>query len=304
MRLRPPHVLALTGILVSSLALAGCSTSPAARVAGGPIAVVASTDVYGDIAKSIGGSAVAVTSIISDPSQDPHSYEADAQVQLSLSKAQVVVENGAGYDDFVDTLLQGANNDGATVLTAAKISGFDLHPASGDFNEHLWFDFSTMHRVVARLVATFSRLDPKHAADIARNAASFDAQLTTLEKTEADIKRVASGVGAAITEPVPLYLLDAAGLTNKTPAKFSEAVEEGADVSPAVLEKTLALFRNHSVKVLAYNEQTSGPETDAVLRAARQAGVAIVPVTETLPADTHYIAWMAKNLALIRAAVS
>ena len=288
--------------LIAILALSGCASSSAA--ADGKLRIVASTDVYGDIAQSIGGGAVHVTSIISDPSQDPHSYEGDAQVQLSLSQADVVIANGGGYDDFVTTLLGGVHNNDAVILNAAKISGLNQHPSSGEFNEHLWYDFPTVKKVADKIAATLSRQAPKDADKFATNVAAFDEQLATLEKEEASIKSTAMGAGAAITEPVPLYMLSASGIVNKTPAAFSEAIENGTDVSPAVLQQTLALFSQHSVKLLAYNEQTTGPETVAVLKAAKNAGVAIVPVTETLPANTHYLAWMKANLDAIRSAVS
>jgi zinc/manganese transport system substrate-binding protein len=288
--------------LVAILALSGCASTSAA--ADGRLQVVASTDVYGDIAQSIGGGVVDVTSIISDPSQDPHSYEGDAQVQLSLSQADVVIQNGGGYDDFVTTLLSGAHNPDAVVLNAATISGIDQHPATGEFNEHVWYDFPTVKRVVDKIAATFSRLAPKDAGTFAANARTFDAKLAQLESQEAAIKATSGGVGAAITEPVPLYMLTASGIVNKTPAAFSQAIESGTDVSPAVLQQTLALFSDHAVKLLAYNEQTTGPETEAVLAAAKKANIAIVPVTETLPAHKDYLSWMASNLSAIRAAVS
>lgn len=293
--------------LAATLLLSGCATSPATgsstNATDGVIRVVASTNVYGDIASQIGGDLVTVDSIISDPSQDPHSYEADAQVQLALSKADIVIQNGGGYDDFVGTLLKGAGNPGATVLSAATISGYDQKPATGEFNEHLWYDFPTMEKVVARIVSSFTKLDSAGAATFTANAATFTAALTVLEGDEAAIKATSAGEGVAITEPVPLYLLDAAGLVNKTPAKFSEAIEGGTDVSPVVLRDTLALFSKHAVKLLAYNEQATGPETQQVLAAAKKAGVAVVPVTETLPDGKDYLAWMTDNLAAVKAAL-
>ncbi|HEY0238272.1 MAG TPA: zinc ABC transporter substrate-binding protein, partial [Friedmanniella sp.] len=128
------------------LGLAACSGSPSgvpARGADGTIAVVASTNVYGDIARSIGGDAVTVTAIIDRPDQDPHEYTADARTQLNLSKARLVIENGAGYDDFVNTMLA-ATTAQPRVITVADVSGYDQHPADGEFNEHLWYDFPTM----------------------------------------------------------------------------------------------------------------------------------------------------------------
>ncbi|WP_255461167.1 metal ABC transporter solute-binding protein, Zn/Mn family [Glaciihabitans sp. INWT7] len=290
------------GILLS-LALAGCSGASSPPKDDGLIHVVASTDVYGDIAKQIGGDLVSVTSIISNPSQDPHSYEADAQVQLSLSKADVVIQNGGGYDDFVDTLLKGANNPGVALVDAAAVSGHDQTPTTGEFNEHLWYDFPTVTKVATKLESTFSRLDPKNAATFAANGASFSSAVSTLESSEAAIRASASGEGAAITEPVPLYMLDAMGLVNKTPEKFSAAIEGGTDVSPLVLRETLALFGDHAVKLLAYNAQTGGPQTAQVVAAAKKAGVAVVPVRETLPAGKDYLEWMTDTVAAISAAL-
>jgi zinc/manganese transport system substrate-binding protein len=98
--------------------------------------------------------------------------------------------------------------------------------------------------------------------------------------------------------------LEAAGLVNKTPEKFSEAIEQESDVSPVVLNETLALFSEHQVKLLAYNEQTTGTATERVLDAAKKAGVPVVPVTETLPAGKHYIDWMQGNIDAIGKALA
>jgi zinc/manganese transport system substrate-binding protein len=284
--------------LVTVVALAGCASTPSQTTStsgSSTISVVASTNVYGDIAKSIGGSAVKVTSIMSDPAQDPHSFEASAQNQLELANAKVVIENGGGYDPFVGTMLASAKNTSATVLDAVKLSG--LKPdASGDLNEHVWYNFPVMKTVADKLVATLSSIDPTKASTFQANATAFEAKLTTLEAQEAALKAKFAGQGVSITEPVPVYMLDAIGLVDKTPFAFSKAIENGTDVSPTVLQQTLALYSSHSVKLLAYNEQTSGPQTDAVLTAAKAAGIPVVPVTETLPSGKDYISWMTSNL--------
>jgi zinc/manganese transport system substrate-binding protein len=295
--------LLLPGALVLSLALAGCSTAATSQKDDGLIRVVASTNVYGDIAKQVGGDRVSVTSIISNPSQDPHSYEANAQVQLALSKADVVIQNGGGYDSFVGTLLKGANNPRAVLLDAATISGYDQNPATGQFNEHLWYDVPTMRKVATSITERFSALYPSGAPTFAANASRFAAALGVLQTTEASITAASAGEGAAITEAVPLYLLDAVGLVNKTPQKFSAAIEAGTDVSPVALQQTLALFSDRAVKLLAYNEQTTSPETVQVLAAAKRAGIAVVTVRETLPRGEDYLSWMTDTLASITRAL-
>jgi zinc/manganese transport system substrate-binding protein len=297
------RAIALSALCLSCIVLAGCSA--AAPLPTGPhtLSLVASTDVWGDIAHQIAGDQVTITSIISNPSQDPHSYQADAQVQLALSKADIVIENGGGYDDFVDTMLQGANNPDVTLLDAVKLSGVKEDPIIHDVNEHVWYDFPAVAKVVARLTSVLTRLDPSHAKTFSANAKKFDASLAVLEAAEAGIKMASAGVGVAITEPVPLYLLEASGLVDKTPPAFSKAMEDGTDVAPLVLQQTLALFSSHQVQLLAYNEQTSGPETAQVLAAAKAAHIAVVPVTETLPARQHYLAWMTDTLVAVAAAV-
>jgi zinc/manganese transport system substrate-binding protein len=247
-------------------------------------------------------SKVEVTPIITSPDSDPHSYEANTHDLLALSKADVVVKNGGGYDDFVDSLLTSADNTSATVLDAVDISGMTAR-AGGALNEHVWYDFPSVEKVAGQVVRALSAADPNDASIFRRNARDFDQQLAALEATEANIKAAHGGTGVAITEPVPLYMLQACGLENKTPSDFSEAVEEGTDVSPTVLEQTRVLFDHHLVSLLVYNAQTSGAETDEVLRAARANGIAVVPVSETLPSGEDYLGWMRHNLSAIQAAL-
>jgi zinc/manganese transport system substrate-binding protein len=299
---------------VIALAVAGCSTSSvgspsdsptsaSAASGAGLVRVVASTNVYGDIVKTIGGPAVAVTSIIDNPDKDPHEYEADARTQLALSKAQLVIENGGGYDGFVDTMLKSVPTK-PTVINVAEVSGRNQHPADGQFNEHLWYDFPTIEKLAAQLVTDLSAAEPGQAATFKSNARAFTTELGQLQRDEAAIKAKHGGEGVAITEPVPLYLLEAAGLVNKTPEAFSGAIEEDTDVPPAVLKETENLFDTKQVKLLAYNQQTTGPQTEAVLAAAQRNNIPVVPVTETLPTDQTYLSWMQANLRAISTALT
>ncbi|MEU5891191.1 zinc ABC transporter substrate-binding protein [Streptomyces sp. NPDC047461] len=294
----------------SLVVLAGCgsssdsdsggsvSQSPAAASV---IPVVTSTNVYGDIVGQIGGPKVDVTSIISDPDQDPHSYEANTQNQLALSKAKVVVENGGGYDDFVDRMLKSGNSS-AEVVNAVRISGRTA-PKGGELNEHVWYDFPTVSKIADSIAAALGKADPADAAGFTRNAEAFKAKLQPLEAKEAQIKRDHGGEAVAITEPVPLYMIEASGLKNATPPQFSEAIEEGSDVSPKVLQAALALFSGKKVEALVYNAQTSGPQTEKAEAAAKAAGIPVVPVTETLPSGKDYLGWMTSNVDALAGAL-
>ena len=302
----PRLLLALSAAALVAGSLVACSSGAIAPsgspTAGAPIPVVASTDVWGSVASAIGGDRVAVESIIDDPDKDPHDYEADAHNQLSISRAAVVIENGGGYDDFVDTMLSAAGNGTAKVIDAVDLSGF-TPDASGDLNEHVWYDFPTVEKVVDAIESAYAGLDPADAATFTANAAALKTRIDALVSQEGDLKAKYAGVGVSITEPVPLYMLDAIGLDDLTPHDFSEAIENDTDVAPATLQQTLALYSGHQVKLLAYNEQTTGPQTQAVLDAAKQNGIAVVPVTETLPSGKDYIGWMTDNLNAIAAAL-
>jgi zinc/manganese transport system substrate-binding protein len=291
----------VTSSLVSALALAataGCGSDEAAADDG--VQVVASTNVYGDLVQTIGGDRVQVTSVIDDPSADPHSYEAGVRTQLAVSEADLVVDNGGGYDDFMDTLLS-ATDSAATVLTAVDVAGLD--PAAEGFDEHVWYDLAAMSELTGEVAAALSEIDPAGAEDYATHADALSRGIAGLLDEEEQARAAVQGTGVAVTEPVPGHLLDALGAHDLTPPEFSQAIEEGGDVAPAVLQHTLDLFSTGRVRALVYNEQASGPETEQVLAAARSAGVAVVPVTETLPDGEDYLSWMGGNLDAVVAAL-
>ncbi len=291
----------LTLALVPVLALAGCSSTSATRD-DPSIRVVASTDVWGDVVAQIGGSAVRVDPLIHDPNRDPHEYQANPRDQLAVSRAQLVVVNGGGYDDFLAQLLKHAPSS-TRVVNAAKSSGLDLHPASGEFNEHLWYDLPVVARIAGVVADELSTMRPSKAATFRSRLKAFGARIAALEATEASIKAGSAGEGVAITEPVPLAMTEALGLVNRTPAAFSSAVEAGNDVAPVMLREQLALFSRHRVAVLAYNAQTIGATTERVLAAAKAAGVPAVEVRETLPDGKGYLQWMQRDLAALRSAL-
>lgn len=289
----------------TSAAPASSAASSAGASAGGDsatISVVASTNVWGDVVDQVGGDRVDVLSIISDPSADPHSYEANAQTQLALSKADLVVENGGGYDDFMETMM-GSVTTGAPVVNAVEVSG---KAAAGDeeLNEHVWYDFPSVDKVAQQIATELTALDPDSAAEFAANAETFSSRLAELTAEVEAVKAEHAGAGVAVTEPVPLYLLETAGLDNRTPDEFSEAIEQDTDVPPAVLQETLALFTDKQVVALFYNEQTTGPQTEAVLDAATTNSIAVVPVRETLPEGQDYLTWMQGDITAMAQAVA
>jgi zinc/manganese transport system substrate-binding protein len=273
---------------------------------------VASTNVYGDIAGLIGGDQVNVTSIITKTSQDPHSYEATAQDRLAVSKADLVIENGGGYDEFLHKMAHDSNLPHGNILTAVEIAGLapeEEHMESaaaqddaghdhqhGEFNEHAWYSLDAMGKLADSLAVKLGELEPGSAARFTANAATFKAGVDGLNAKLAGLKAKAAGSPVAATEPVPLYLLEAAGLENRTPEDYTAAIEEGSDVPPAVLKAATELAGSPDLRFLAYNAQTEGPQTQALKKAAEAAGVPVLDFSETLPEGKTYLQWMTDNV--------
>jgi zinc/manganese transport system substrate-binding protein len=308
-----PRLAPLLLVPTAALLLSGCSpasSETAAEPTG--IRVVASTNVYGDIAAAIGGKHIDVTSIIDSVAQDPHSYEASAQDQLAVSRADLVIENGGGYDPFIDTLVDAAGADDLEMVNVVDLSGHapvedesaeehadDEHGHVEGVNEHVWYDLATADALAATLAHVYSQLDPENADAFSENYAAFAGDLAGLVASTEELTAEFEGAGVAITEPVPLYLLEASGLVNVTPEDFSHAIEEGTDVSPSSLRDTLALLATDDVALLAYNEQTSSQETEQVRAAAEKNSVPVVSFAETLPDGEDYVSWMTENIAAI-----
>lgn len=160
-----------------------------------------------------------------------------------------------------------------------------------------------MGKLADRIAEALAGAAPADADVFRSNAKTFKDKLTLLQAEEEQIKADHAGTAVAVTEPVPLYLIEASGLHNRTPADFSEAVEEGDEVSPRVLQQTLDLFTGKQVQALVYNEQTSGPQTQKVQQAAEDNGIPVVPVTETLPPGEDYISWMTANVDALKRAM-
>ena len=293
--------------------------------AGGRITVVASTNVYGDLVETIGGDRVEVTSIVSKPTQDPHSYEATAQDRLAVSKARLVVENGGGFDSFLGPLVQEAKLGDSAVVTAVEVAGLEAggthsegahatessaaaqDPHAGHshaVNEHVWYDVHAMGKVATEIAERLGQLEPASSGAFTARAGEITAKLEAVEATLEQVKAAHAGKAVAMTEPVPLYLLEAAGLANATPEGFTEAIEEEQDVPPAALRETLDLVSSKGVVLLAYNPQTVGQQTRAVRAAAEDAGVKVVEFTETLPEGSDYAAWMQANAEAVAKALA
>ncbi len=277
--------------------LTGCG---GARSAGGRLQVVASTNVYGDIARQIGGSRVKVTSVLSDPTADPHLFEPGTRVGLDVSRADVVIQNGVGYDAFM-LRLEGASPSSSRIVVSI---GDALGVRGAKANPHLWYDVPRLPAIAAAVAGALVRADPTHAVAYRRRERLFEASLAPLNRAVAAVRRRFGGVAVAYTEPVPGYLLSAAGLRNVAPPAFTRAIEDGTEPPPAAVAAMTHLVSSRSAKVLLYNSQAVSPITSRVRTAAHTAGVPVVGVSETLPPGTTFQMWQLAQVDALAAALA
>ena len=320
--MRRSHALVAT-LPLSALLLAGCGGESTAAGDGDGTTVVTSTNVYASIVSAIAGDAVEVEPIIDDAAQDPHEYEATSRDQLTLSRADMVVMNGGGYDSFVTTMLNALDTEPAVVdavsvsdlpgAAEAAESGHD-HDHShdheghdhgpGSFNEHVWYSIPTMISLVDAIEAQLAEVAPDDAAQFEENAEALHGQLEDLQLRIDDLAQGHDGQAAAVTEPVALWLFEDLGLTNVIPDDFVYSVEAGSDVSPVVVADATEALETEDVQVFAFNPQTSGPEADALRDAADEQGIPVIEVTETIQADDDYVNWMTATVDAVEQALS
>src|SRR3984957_19667488 len=256
---------------------------------------------YADVIAQIGGKYVRVTSIESDPNTDPHTFEASPKIASQIAAANLVVENGIGYDDWADKIMAAAPNADRKIINVQHLLGLpDSTP-----NPHLWYDPKTMPEVAKAVAADLAALQPAHAAYFRANAAKFDASLKPWFASIAAFKAAYNGTPVAVTEPVGDYMLQAIGTDILTPFSLQAAIMNGTDPAPQDVTTENALFTGHKVKIFVYNQQVTDPLTQSFLSLAKKNGIPIVGVYETMPAPGYsYQTWMVAEVTAMRKAVT
>ena len=288
-------------LLVFVLSACGGSTAPGTPSTAGSsrvINVVAAENFYGDIVKQLGGSHVSVTSILSDPNVDPHEYESNVQTAITVSKADFVIENGGGYDDWMDKILSGSPNSNRLLL-----KGFDVATTHLPENEHVWYSFTNAAVIAQAIVNDLKQLDPADAATFESNLQAFQQFLQPLSQKVAEIKSKYNGTPVGLTETIYLYQAQPEGLNVLTPFEFEKAIAEGNDPPADTVITATNQINNHQIKILIYNEQTVTPVTTNLEHLARAKHIPIVPVTETMPPGKTYQTWMMHQLNVLETAL-
>lgn len=272
----------------------------ASFAATGLINAVGVENEYADVVSQIGGKYVHVTAIESDPNTDPHTFEASPKIAGQLAAAEIVVENGIGYDDWADKIMAAAPNAARKVINVQQLLGLpDSTP-----NPHLWYDPKTMPAVAKAVAAELTVLRPDQASSFADNEQKFEASLKPWFAAIAQFKENHRATPVAVTEPVADYLLQAIGADIKTPPSLETAVMNQTDPSPQDISSQKDLLTSGTVKIFAYNQQVTDDLTTSFLESAKKGKVPVVGVYETMPTPSYdYQSWMLAEVKALEKAV-
>lgn len=282
---------------VLSLLMAAGLAVPTPAAAGPAVTIVAAENFYGEVAREISGSQARVTSILSRPDEDPHLFEVTPSVARTLAGADIAISNGAGYDPWMDKLLQVAGKEDRATIKAAVLVG-----ARDGANPHLWYDPKTLPAVAAALEAELARRDPSRAATYEANLAAFEKQMQGVADRIAAIRRRHAGTAVAATEPVFGAMATALGFAIENTG-FQTAMMNETEPTAQQVAAFEGSLRNHKVRLLFYNSQVSDQTSARLLAIAKKAGVPVVGVSETMPAGKTIATWLSDELAAVEAAL-
>jgi zinc/manganese transport system substrate-binding protein len=296
-------IVAAVACAAAGLLVTACSPDPSGTTgsASGPVVAVGAENEYANVISQIGGRYVRVSAIESNPNTDPHAFEASPSVAAEVSAAQLIVQNGVGYDTYMNRIESAAPNSARKVIDVQTLLGLpDSTP-----NPHLWYKPGTMSAVAKAVADDLSKLRPKDAAYFQANVTRFDASLQPWLNAIASFRAAYPNTPVAVTEPVGDYMLQAAGTNILTPFGLQADIMNGVDLSPQYVTLEMSLFSQHKVKVFLYNQQVTDPTTVSFLNAAKRYGIPVVGVYETMPVPGYiYQSWMLAEVNALRKAVA
>jgi zinc/manganese transport system substrate-binding protein len=299
-------IVLASALAVLALAAAGCGSSGAGGAhdtANGTTVInaIGAENEYANVLGQIGGRYVHVSSILNNPNTDPHTFEASPQVAQEVSAAQLIVQNGVGYDTFMNKIESASPDPSRKVIIVQNLLGLpDNTP-----NPHLWYSPKTMPAAAKAMAADLSALLPAHKAFFQANLVKFDKSLTPWFDAIAAFKAKYPNTPVATTEPVADYMLQAAGTDNLTPFTFQADIMNGVDPAPEDIALENGFFTQHKVKVFCYNQQVVDALTTSIRETALKAGVPVVAVYETMPTPGYdYQSWMLAEVTALQKAVA
>ena len=295
--------------IVAGLLIAACdggSGGAADRSGAAPIAspepdairVVATTTVLADLVRQVGGSRVAVASLV-PPGGEVHTFDPTPGDLASVADASLIVMNGLGLDDWLGQVAANSGTSAPVVALAEDLDGVeylagDEHEGEPDdghedeaVNPHLWLNVRYAIAYAERIGAELARVDPAHAADYETGTDAYVARLTDLDAwvreqvaTIPEANRRIVSFHEAFPYFAAAYGLEIVGTVVDAP---------GQDPSAGEIADLVEAVRSSGAKAI-FSEAQFSPELTATV--AREAGIAVESnlYNDSLgdpPADTY-----------------
>lgn len=288
-------------VAILSLLVAACGRPATAQRSHGKIDAVGAENEYANVIAQIGGKYVHATAIMSNPATDPHTFESSPKVAREVSAAQLLIQNGIGYDTFINKIASASPNSKRKVINVQKLLGLPITTP----NPHLWYKPTTMPRVAKAIATDLSAIQPAHSSYFHAREAAFVKSLKPWTRALAHLKATYGGSPVATTEPVADYTLQAAGLHNLTPFRFQADIMNGIDPTPQDTALEQSLLNRHKVKAFVYNQQVTDTLTESLLKLAHKNHIPVVGVYETMPVPGYdYQTWMEAEVRAIHNALA
>ena len=250
------------------------------------VSIVTTTNVYADIAKNIVGKYGTASAIIKNSATDPHDFEPTTADAKSLTKANIIVANGLGYDSWMNKLASSVNKKPVLV-------GEDLMNLKKGDNPHIWYDLDMPTKYVNYLVKRLSKLDSKHKAYFEANGKKYLAKISQVKQ----LAKKADGKNKKpvfVSEPVFDYALEEAGY--KVGDKDGEkAVENNTDPSPKTINQMTNDIKDKKIAFFVNNTQSSSSTVSTFVKLAKKNKIPVLNVRETIPNHMTYLNWMREN---------
>lgn len=262
------------------------------------INIVAAENMYGSVAKEIGGDKINVISILNNPNQDPHLFNASPSTARAIAKADIIVYNGIAYDGWMDKLLSVQKNDQQKIIMISNLVGAKL----GD-NPHLWYATNNMLIYAQHLTALLQQIDPANQKFYAMGLKNFQNNYQQLNNTINSIKQRYQGISVIATEPLFNYMAQALGF-NMLATGFQLNIMNDVEPTPTQLREFENDLKSHTARILFVNKQVFSPLTMQLQKIANNERIPIVAITETQPENMTYIQWMLSQLNTMEQALN
>lgn len=276
----------IMGIVGAIMLLTSACSNNSKADSSDKVSIVTTTNVYADIAKNIVGKYGTASAIIKNSATDPHDFEPTTADAKSLTKANIIVANGLGYDSWMNKLASSVNKKPVLV-------GEDLMNLKKGDNPHIWYDLDMPTKYVNYLVKRLSKLDSKHKAYFEANGKKYLAKISQVKQ----LAKKADGKNKKpvfVSEPVFDYALEEAGY--KVGDKdFEKAVENNTDPSPKTINQMTNDIKDKKIAFFVNNTQSSSSTVSTFVKLAKKNKIPVLNVRETIPNHMTYLNWMREN---------